>query len=80
MKREYRQEIHGDAHKDVVEALNRANGICESCDSPAPFLRAKDQTPFLEVHHWVPLSEGGEDTVENAGAICPNCHRKEHFG
>jgi 5-methylcytosine-specific restriction protein A len=28
----------------------------------------------------VMLAEGGEDTVENALALCPNCHRRLHFG
>jgi hypothetical protein len=28
----------------------------------------------------VPLARGGEDTVENAVAVCPNCHREAHFG
>ena len=37
-------------------------------------------TPYLEVHHRVPLAENGEDTVKNAVAICPNCHRKAHDG
>lgn len=64
----------------IVEVLRRAAGICEKCRQPAPFLRRSDTTPFLEVHHWVPLSDGGEDTVENAGALCPNCHREAHFG
>ena len=26
------------------------------------------------------LLEGGPDTVENAIALCPNCHRKQHYG
>jgi 5-methylcytosine-specific restriction protein A len=26
------------------------------------------------------LSTGGEDTLENAIALCPNCHRRAHFG
>jgi len=34
----------------------------------------------LEVHHKVPLAEGGDDTVENAIALCPNCHRHAHYG
>jgi 5-methylcytosine-specific restriction protein A len=34
----------------------------------------------LEVHHKKQLSEGGEDTVENAIALCPNCHREAHYG
>ncbi|WP_433581272.1 NUDIX domain-containing protein [Paenibacillus amylolyticus] len=61
----------------IVEVLERAKGVCEQCKKPAPFLR-KDLTPYLEVHHIKPLAEGGEDTVENAIAICPNCHRAAH--
>lgn len=64
----------------VAEVLARANGYCEECKSSAPFLRASDNTPFLEIHHKVMLSVGGEDTVENAQAVCPNCHRRLHFG
>jgi len=64
----------------VAEALARANGHCEECKLSAPFLRARDNTPFLEIHHKVMLSVGGQDTVENALALCPNCHRRLHFG
>ncbi|MBN3189510.1 MULTISPECIES: HNH endonuclease [Pectobacterium] len=64
----------------VAEVLHRAQGKCELCKRNAPFLRGKDGTPYLEVHHCVPLSQGGEDTVENAIAVCPNCHRQAHFG
>ncbi len=64
----------------VAEALFRANGICEDCNKPAPFNRASDGTPFLEVHHIKSLANGGEDTLENVLALCPNCHRKKHYG
>lgn len=65
---------------DVVqEVLERAKGFCEDCRSPAPFARASDGTPYLEVHHKVMLFLGGLDNVENAIALCPNCHRKRHF-
>lgn len=57
----------------------RAAGICELCDQEAPFLRS-DGTPFLEVHHIIPLAENGADIVENAAALCPNCHRACHYG
>lgn len=62
----------------IAEVLERANGICEKCRKPAPFVRASDFSPFLEVHHMEPLAEGGEDTVANAVALCPNCHREYH--
>ena len=64
----------------VAEVLMRANGVCEICLKPAPFRKAKDGSPYLEVHHKVQLSAKGEDTVENAIAVCPNCHRHAHFG
>ena len=59
--------------------LKNAQGACEACSSPAPFNKS-DGSPYLEVHHLRPLSEGGSDIVENCIAICPNCHRRLHFG
>jgi 5-methylcytosine-specific restriction endonuclease McrA len=64
----------------IAEVLERAKGICEQCQSEAPFLRASDNTPYLEVHHKKRLADGGEDTVKNAVALCPNCHRQSHYG
>ncbi|EJG0029148.1 HNH endonuclease [Vibrio alginolyticus] len=64
----------------VAEVLAQANGRCQKCLNKAPFRRKSDNTPYLEVHHKVFLSNGGEDTVENSIALCPNCHRELHFG
>ena len=64
----------------VAEVLLRSSGRCEKCSSAAPFRRSSDGTPYLEVHHRVPLSAGGEDTVDNSTAVCPNCHRRLHHG
>ncbi len=58
-------------------ARRRANGICQLCNNLAPFID-KDGIPFLETHHIVWLSRGGEDSIENTVALCPNCHRKMH--
>lgn len=62
----------------VAWVLEVANGSCESCKSSAPFLK-EDATPYLEVHHIKWLSQGGSDTVSNAVALCPNCHRRLHY-
>jgi 5-methylcytosine-specific restriction protein A len=64
----------------VAEILFRAMGICEDCRNKAPFDRKSDGEPYLEVHHIIPLCEGGYDNVKNSIALCPNCHRKRHFG
>lgn len=64
----------------IVEVLERAQGYCEGCKSPAPFISRARNEPYLEVHHRIRLADGGDDTVDNAIALCPNCHRKMHFG
>jgi hypothetical protein len=64
----------------IVQVLKDAQGKCGNCLDDAPFVRRKDTTPYLEVHHRIPLAIGGKDTVENSVALCPNCHRKLHFG
>lgn len=64
----------------VVEAARqRAAGRCEHCKNVAPFLTGAG-LPYLEVHHVIPLSQDGADRLENVLALCPNCHRKAHFG
>lgn len=59
-------------------AKRRANGMCQLCMKPAPFNKANGN-PYLESHHIIWLSEGGEDSIENTVALCPNCHRKMHI-
>ena len=63
----------------VAEVLVKANGICENCNKEAPF-RRKNGELYLEVHHKIRLADGGEDTIKNAMALCPNCHRYLHYG
>lgn len=58
--------------------LQAANGRCEGCGDPAPFVDA-DGLPYLEVHHVMPLSSHGSDKTTNAVALCPNCHRRCHY-
>lgn len=45
----------------VAERLYIANGVCERCKEPAPFARASNGEPYLEVHHIDPLSPDGEE-------------------
>ena len=59
--------------------LEAADGMCEVCTGHAPFRRSNGDH-FLEGHHIRPLAEGGPDTVDNAVAACPNCHRELHHG
>lgn len=58
--------------------LGAAQGVCEGCEKPAPFV-GQDGLPYLEVHHVMPLASHGSDTTTNAAALCPNCHRRCHL-
>lgn len=59
-------------------AKRLADGVCQLCEENGPF---KDKTGryFLETHHIDWLARGGEDSIENTVALCPNCHRKMHI-
>jgi 5-methylcytosine-specific restriction enzyme A len=59
--------------------LKNAGGICECCETKAPFLD-NEGVPYLEVHHVRRLADGGPDKTSNAVALCPNCHRQLHHG
>ena len=59
--------------------LHRAQGTCEHCGRPSPFMTELG-LPYLETHHIIPLSEDGPDTPDNVAAVCPNCHRELHHG
>jgi 5-methylcytosine-specific restriction endonuclease McrA len=64
----------------VAAALLRADGVCEMPLCKRELFKRQDGTWFLEVHHVVPLAEGGDDTLANAAALCPACHRELHHG
>lgn len=71
---EYRQR----SNKVRRYALLRANGKCEACGCPAPFVDGQGNG-FLEVHHILRLADDGIDAPRNVAAICPNCHRRAHY-
>ena len=46
-----------------LKACKKALFMCVACHSP-----------FVEVHHIIPESEGGPDTLNNAAPLCSGCH------
>ena len=65
--------------KVATDVRGIANGICECCKQKASFVTAEG-IPYLEIHHLKMLADGGSDTIQNAVAVCPNCHRELHYG
>ncbi|GAB3543395.1 hypothetical protein GCM10027343_16730 [Noviherbaspirillum agri] len=56
----------------------RANGVCEYCKELGFETASGDG--YLETHHVIPLSCGGVDKIWNVVAVCPNDHKRAHFG
>lgn len=80
---ERRDRVVADFVRDplvVAGAIARANGVCETPACGHETFRRDDGSVFLEVHHITPLGEGGDDTLANAAALCPMCHRELHYG
>ena len=75
------ERVHKVSFRDpAVKAwvLQQSKGFCEQCGENAPF-SISGGYPYLEVHHVIPLSASGADTISNCVALCPNCHRAFHF-
>jgi len=64
----------------IAIALKRAGHRCEINACAHPIFDAVGGLPYMEVHHIIPLSEGGPDTIENVACLCPAHHREVHFG
>lgn len=60
------------------QALLRASGSCEHCGARG--FEMPGGAIYLETHHVVPLCEGGADHISNVVALCPNDHKRAHFG
>lgn len=58
--------------------LKRAGGVCEGCETQAPF-RTPTGKAYLEPHHTTRLADDGPDHPAHVIALCPNCHRRAHL-
>ena len=57
-----------------------AGNRCEVRECQSEQFRTTTGELFVEVHHLVPLAEGGSDVIENTAAVCPTHHRLLHHG
>lgn len=77
-KREYLIETYARNRGWVVEAKNRFGVYCMCADCRNTFTKPDGQ-PYIEVHHIVALSEGGEDSLWNLAVLCAHHHKMAHF-
>ncbi len=63
---------YGRAWKRIRDRYIKAHPLCEECK------RNGKLTPSEEVHHIIPLSEGGTNKEQNLMALCKSCHSRIH--
>lgn len=66
----------------VIEASGHQ---CEYDNSHISFIQEKNKLQYVEAHHIIPLKfqdkfENSLDVYANVISLCPNCHRRIHYG
>lgn len=56
--------------RNKEEILQLHNNKCDVCE-----LEIED---ILEIHHILPMSNGGDNSLDNLSCLCPNCHAILH--
>ncbi|WOC31870.1 MULTISPECIES: HNH endonuclease [Caproicibacterium] len=64
---------YGRAWKRIRDRYAAAHPLCERC------LKEGRLTPVEEVHHIVPVSQGGDHRESNLMSLCQSCHTKIHL-
>lgn len=70
---------------EMLKAKINSNWQCEISSSHKTFINAQLNKPFVEGHHLIPMHVQDEfdntiDFADNIVTLCPNCHRKIHYG
>jgi len=65
-------------NRKAVRDLKRLYKVCQVTGDKFVFLKANGE-PYLEVHHLVPLGEGGSDNPTNLVVISAHIHRMLHY-
>ena len=63
---------YGRAWKRIRDSYAQAQPLCELCKQNGVL------TPTAEIHHKIPLSEGGTHARDNLIALCKACHARLH--
>lgn len=63
---------YGRAWKRIRDRHIHEHPLCEEC------LKAGRTVPAEEVHHLLPLADGGTHVRSNLVSLCRSCHLKKH--
>jgi predicted HNH restriction endonuclease len=79
-RREVQQLVYERRPLVIAIAKKRAGYSCEIEGCPSPTFVTSGGEKFVEVHHLIPLAQGGEDSIANTVCLCPTHHREIHHG
>lgn len=77
-KKEYLIEVYARNRGWVKQAHDVLGQFC-LCDNCSNTFLKDDKKPYIEVHHIIPLCDGGEEWIENLSVLCAHHHRMAHF-
>lgn len=77
-KKEYIIETCVRNKKLIKETKEKFGYYCMIPDCNNSFLKT-DRTPYIEVHHIIPLFQDGEDALWNLSVLCAHHHKMAHF-
>mgnify|MGYP001114152568 CR=1 FL=1 len=66
-------KTYGRSWKRLRDKYIKQHPLCEMC------LKEGRLTPVDEVHHILPVSQGGRSTPDNLMSLCRSCHIKIHL-
>lgn len=70
-----------DRHPNLVSAYDYKCAICGwSIPTWQPGYKRHERQGGCEVHHIIPVADGGSDDCSNLILLCPNCHKMAHCG
>lgn len=69
----------------MMKAKMNSNWECEISKSHKTFINEQLYKPYVEGHHLIPIFAQDQfeytiDFADNIVTLCPNCHRKIHYG
>ena len=64
---------YGRAWKRIRDRYVQEHPFCERC------FEEGRMTPVEDVHHIIPVKEGGTHAKENLMSLCKSCHNKIHI-
>ena len=65
-------KVYGRAWSRIRKRYATAHPLCEKC------LEEGRHVPVEEVHHIVPISQGGTHDEKNLMSLCQSCHTRIH--